>query len=440
MSEASSASLARSEAFQKAFQNLQLQPLVADQDWKNFGVSYNDRCLAELEQLVEDSTESDNQFIFAGHRGCGKSTVLAEFAKMMRDRYFTVFFSIADLIESYSINHINILFTMAVQLMAKAEAEKIAISPSKINAFRNWFKTRTHIEEASVSGEAEVGFDLFGLLKTKLKTDAKMREEIKTEFSKDLRDLIDTINNIATEIRLASGQPILAIIDDLDKLELTQIDEIFYRNLKSLLEPNFIVIYTIPIATIRDTRLKSHLETETSTNIYVMPVLKLFAKNDSHRPDGQPVPNKFQTLLQILHRRVVPDLFAEGVAEKIVLYSGGVNRELIRIAKECCRLMRVELRVQQRRGADISQAQIDQTILQEALDSLRNEMSITLGKSDREILEQTYFNYQPDDPKADEFLNLLHSLYVIEYRNKESWYDVHPLLIDQLRIEQRIGG
>lgn len=80
---------------------------MADQDWKTVGVSYNDRCLAELEQLVEDSTEPDNQFIFAGHRGCGKSTVLAEFAKMMRDRYFTVFFSIADLIESYSINHIN---------------------------------------------------------------------------------------------------------------------------------------------------------------------------------------------------------------------------------------------------------------------------------------------------------------------------------------------
>ncbi|RFP55501.1 MAG: AAA family ATPase [Limnothrix sp. CACIAM 69d] len=439
MSEASSASVARAAAFQKAFQNLQLQPLVADQDWKNFGVSYNDRCLAELEQLVEDSTEPDNQFIFAGHRGCGKSTVLAEFAKMMSDRYFTVFFSIADLIESYSINHINILFTMAVQLMAKAESEKIAISPSKIKAFRNWFKTRTHIEEASVSGEAEVGFDLFGLLKTKLKTDAKMREEIKTEFTKDLRDLIDTINNIATEIQLASGRKILAVIDDLDKLELTQIDEIFYRNLKALLEPNFTVIYTIPIATIRDTRLKSHLETETSTSIYVMPVLKLFAKHDSHRADGQPVPEKFKTLLQILHRRVAPDLLAEGVAEKIVLYSGGVNRELIRIAKECCRLMRVELRVRQRRGKDISQTQIDQSILQEALDSLRNEMSITLGKTDREILEQIYCNYQPDDPKAEAFLEMLHGVYVIEYRNKESWYDVHPLLIDQLRIEQRIG-
>lgn len=440
MPEVSPASAARAAAFQQAFQNLQLQPLVKPEDWEAFGVSYNDRCLMDLEQLVEDSSAPDNQFIFAGHRGCGKSTTLAEFARLMEDRYFTVFFSIADLIENYSINHISILFAMAVQLMAKAEAEKISISPSKIKAFHSWFKKRTRIEEVSVTGEAEAGFDFFGLIKSKLKTDAKMREEIKTEFAQNLRDLLDTINNIATAIRLACDKPILTIIDDLDKLELAQVDEIFYKNLKALLEPNFIVIYTIPIATIRDTRLKSHIETETSTNVQVMPVLKLYAKGDSHRPDAKAVEVHFNTLLEILHRRIPPELFADGVAHTMVLYSGGVNRELIRIAKECCRLMRVELRLRQRRGEDISQAKIDGDILQGALDSLRNEMSITLGKLDREILEQTYLNYQPDDPKQEEFLNLLHSLYVIEYRNRESWYDVHPLLIDQLRLEQRIGG
>jgi hypothetical protein len=440
MPEVSPASVQRAAAFQKAFQNLQLQPLVKTEDWEAFGVSYNDRCLIDLEQRVEDSTAPDNQFIFAGHRGCGKSTTLAEFAKSMDDRYFTVFFSIADLIETYSINHISILFAMAVQLMEKAEAEKISIQPSKIAAFHNWFKKRTRTEEISVSGEGEVGFSLLGLIKSKLKTDAKMREELKTEFAQNLRDLIDTINNIATEIRLACGKPILTIIDDLDKLELAQIDEIFYKSLKALLEPNFIVIYTIPIATIRDTRLKSHIETETSTSVQVMPVLKLYAKGDSRRPEAAPVEVHFNTLLEILHRRIPPELLAEGVAKKIVLYSGGVNRELIRIAKECCRLMRVELRLRQRLGEDISQAQIDGDILQGALDSLRNEMSITLGKLDREILEQTYMDYQPNDPKQEEFLSLLHSLYVIEYRNRESWYDVHPLLIDQLRLEQRIAG
>ncbi|MCE2906602.1 MAG: hypothetical protein LW814_16570 [Anabaena sp. CoA2_C59] len=82
--------------------------------------------------------------------------------------------------------------------------------------------------------------------------------------------------------------------------------------------------------------------------------------------------------------------------------------------------------------------QIDEMILQEALDSLRNDMTITLSKTDREILQQTYTDYRPDDPKQQEFLDLLHNVYVIEYKNTESWYDLHPLIIQQLKLENLI--
>jgi hypothetical protein len=33
---------------------------------------------------------------------------------------------------------------------------------------------------------------------------------------------------------------------------------------------------------------------------------------------------------------------------------------------------------------------------------------------------------------------LLHNLIAIEYRNRESWYDVHPLIVEQLKIEKLI--
>ncbi|MGD1850731.1 MAG: hypothetical protein ACFCBU_09015 [Cyanophyceae cyanobacterium] len=38
------------------------------------------------------------------------------------------------------------------------------------------------------------------------------------------------------------------------------------------------------------------------------------------------------------------DLIEEEVAQRLVLYSGGVNRELIRIAGKCCQLMRLRMR------------------------------------------------------------------------------------------------
>jgi hypothetical protein len=101
-------------------------------------------------------------------------------------------------------------------------------------------------------------------------------------------------------------------------------------------------------------------------------------------------------------------------------------------------LVLVELRKKARKLEPIDDVQIDATILQQALDILRNDMTITLSKTDREILQQTYTNYRPDDPKQQEFLDLLHNVYVIEYRNAESWYDLHPLVIQQLKLEELI--
>jgi hypothetical protein len=98
-------------------------------------VEYGDEWLDDLEQMVLDCSDYNNQLIFAGHRGCGEFTLLAEFAQKLSDHYSTVVFSISDLIETPDINHINILFAIAVQLMAKAEMENIDIEQSQKDAF-----------------------------------------------------------------------------------------------------------------------------------------------------------------------------------------------------------------------------------------------------------------------------------------------------------------
>jgi energy-coupling factor transporter ATP-binding protein EcfA2 len=428
----------RIEAFQTAFRNLQLQPLIEPEEISNFRVEYGDEWLDDLEQMILDCSDYNNQLFFAGHRGCGKSTLLAEFGQRIEDRYFTVFFSIADLIEMDAIDHINILFAIAVQLTAKADDDDIEIEQSKMDGFFNWFKERTRIEESTTKGSGEAKFDLFGLIKLKLQTDNTVRDEIKTKFTKNPRDLIDTLNLIATEVALACGKEIVVIIDDLDKLELKDVEKIFKQNLNILLQPNFIIIYTLPIATIRDGVLKKHIEDAISNRIFVMPVVKLYAKGDSHLPNPQMVPAAMDKLCEILRKRIDSDLLPADIALQVVALSGGVMRELIRIAQECCRLMLVQLRQRQRRQESIDNLQINAAILNQASDILQNDMTITLSRTDREILKQTYINYYPDDPKQQEFLDLLHNIFAIEYRNTKSWYDLHPLVIKQLIQEKMI--
>jgi DNA replication protein DnaC len=109
------------ERFRTAYRNLQLLPLLKEEELNKFYVPYSLNVIDELEQAVEDCSETNNKIIFTGHIGCGKSTLLKKFSEQMKDRFFVVFFSIADLIEMSDINHINILFAIAVQMMSEAD-------------------------------------------------------------------------------------------------------------------------------------------------------------------------------------------------------------------------------------------------------------------------------------------------------------------------------
>jgi hypothetical protein len=91
-----------------------------------------------------------------------------------------------------------------------------------------------------------------------------------------------------------------------------------------------------------------------------------------------------------------------------------------------------------RKNQNIDHVRIDMEILQESLDKSRNDIQLGLSKTDREILVQVYNKYIPENPKEQAFLDLLHTVVAIEYRNHESWYDVHPLIVEQLKIEKLI--
>jgi AAA ATPase domain len=415
--------------FQKAYQNTDLTPLIEPQQLEKFWVEYGREALESLVQLVEDHAAQDAKIIFSGHRGCGKSTLLAEFGRTVGDRYFVTFFSISDLIEMSDVNHINILFAIAVNLMLEAEKQQIEIQKSIKDSFYKWFAKRTRtVIDTPISGEASVGFD-FKLISGKLKTESVIREEIKQEFERNVSDLVGKLNEIAATIQVASQKDVLVIIDDLDKLDLEVVRTIFSDHIKTLFLPGFSIIYTIPVAALRENPLNAMLTTEADDQIVVMPVSKLVAKTE--RRKSKPVYQEaaVDTLCKVLHKRIPTEILAPEIAKQMVLESGGVLRELVRICNRCCRICLREIRRQPER----SDFKIDTAVLTEAIKGLRLDFETTLGKADYAILQTTYQNFLPEDPKAEPFLDLLHGLQVLEYRNDEVWYDVHPIVTDLLR-------
>jgi hypothetical protein len=318
--------------------------------------------------------------------------------------------------------------------MYEAEARRVEIPKSTKDALYKWFATRTKTEEINLEAETSLGFDLLKLITNKLKADAAVRYEIKQEFERKISDLVARTNEIAAVIQVATRKEILIIIDDLDKLELGRVNDIYRDNIKALCQPNLRIIYTIPIAVLRDKFLRPLIETETNDQIVVMPVLKLFEKGKSRQSNAQPLTEAKDLLREILTKRIADNLIKSQTAEQIVLNSGGVLRELIRIANECCRIC---LRLIRRKPGE--KIIIDDEILDKAINSIRNDFAIPLGKIDYEILQTTYKNFIPDDPKQSEFLDLLHGLYILEYRNRQNWYDVHPIVVELLKEQGLIN-
>jgi hypothetical protein len=118
----------------------------------------------------------------------------------------------------------------------------------------------------------------------------------------------------------------------------------------------------------------------------------------------------------------------------MVLKSGGVVRELVRIARECCTECMVQLEIE----PDGDSFKIDDAILTVALRNLRHDFARQIGSDLYDLLVGVYKTAETPDASSDGFVKLLHGLMVLEYENDALWYDVHPIVVDLLKQKKLI--
>jgi nucleoside-triphosphatase THEP1 len=424
------------EIFKQAYRNLDLFPLIDPEPIQAFRVDYGLDTLERLAQVVDDAP-SHGKVIFTGHRGCGKSTLLARFAEKMRpDGYFVVMFSISDMVEMSAVDHVNILYAMAIQLLSRATKQKITIAEKIKQEVLGWTTTeRVSTSSKGVSQELGLGGDLLQFVTAKLKAESGFRDEVKKKYEKQISALVHCIDVIAQSIRDATKKEILIIIDDLDKLDWKLVEEVYKNNINALFQPSLKVVFTIPIAVIRELELRNILYAASGSPIQQMEVAKFFHRAERHEATAVPNAAKLEVFLQVLTRRLPSQYLEPETARAIVLKSGGVMRELVRITRACCS----ECSLLLRQAPERTDVKINADILALALQNLRNEFEVSLGQGRYRILQTTYENAKPEKVNDPAFLELLHRLYLLEYRNDGVWYDVHPIVVDLLKQEQLVA-
>lgn len=154
----------------------------------------------------------------------------------------------------------------------------------------------------------------------------------------------------------------------------------------------------------------------------------------SHNPEAEPVAKTFDVFLKVLSKRLPNDLVEPQTARQMVLKSGGVMRELVRIARECCTECMVQLEIE----PDSDSVKIDDAILTVALRNLRHDFARQIGSDLYDLLAGVYETAETPDASSDGFVKLLHGLMVLEYENDALWYDVHPIMVDLLKQKKLI--
>ena len=86
-----------------------------------------------------------------------------------------------------------------------------------------------------------------------------------------------------------------------------------------------------------------------------------------------------------------------------------------------------------RRDLNDTNIKIDANVLAEAVNKISLDFDSRIGVSEIEILNQIGQSNHPFNPKDQGFLDLLHGLYILEYRNHSLWFDLHPIVRQLLR-------
>ncbi len=416
--------------FQKAYRDLDLFPLIEPEEIEKFRVEYGREVLVRLKQETMASTK-DQKFVFAGHRGCGKSTLLKRFAVEMQPQHFVVFFSIADLIEPSAVTYRNILYAIALKLLSAATQQKIPVAEDIAESLLGWMTT-TRKQKTEETTKAEIGLGIDKLLQMvtlKFQQEQAFRDEIERTYEKNVADLVGKADRIAAAIEITTKKPVLVVIDDLDKLDLPLVEAIYRNNIKVLFSPGFRIVFTIPVSAIQEPQVMGALTSEGIVRPQLFPVSKFFAKADCRNPQAEPITSTLKTFLEVLTKRLPAERIEPETARQMVLKSGGVMRELVRIGRECC----TECMVQMELEPDRTDLTINDEILTVALRNLRNDFARQIGTNLFPVLVEVYKTLNNEDTDGDAFVKLLHGLMVLEYQNDDLWYDVHPIVVNLLR-------
>jgi hypothetical protein len=436
----------------KVLQRLQnaspLDPDPVNENSENFADWYvenlhgqpQDDVIERLKLQVLSSAGARHAYLFTGTIGSGKSTELRRLAFELKNAgQFAAVVNIADYLNPQEPIGLPDLL-MAISLGTwEAAAKVMGVQPETGQRLAWWeslLQSRPEGKDLEISG---------GIVKLKfaLQTNPTYRERMRKYFEASLDELVretntflrTTAENIRVHLHLPPDAKCMLLVDSLEQFGglasagqddqvLSSVIALFNHHSQQLRLDGWSVLYSVPplLQKLAPGIAAIFPRTSYLTSAHVF----LDRKDDIDRATVD------QKLIPLLKKRLgaqAGELFADEVLRDMVVKSGGDLRNLMRIAADAVL-----------EGLANQQFPVSQILLNKVYNVLRRPY-LPLPQDAQQRLAHVREHKEPllqtpaDWPKV---MSDLAAKRILLYLNGTEWYDVHPLLRDEVSAQQKL--
>lgn len=393
--------------------------------WNQF---YTDSKRREIPTMITSFTKKSRGYktLFGGHSGNGKSTELSRFKEdpKISERFTLISFDVSDILNPDDLEIVELLLVIFLEVCENAKKNQMQINDDLSKRFEKmvgYFHKTLEISSESKKSFRTV-LDIKPSMINRIKAEYDFRNTIRETYRPRLNELIILINDllqVLTELFNSERTPMI-IVDGLDRMSVKKARKLFVEDGQNIaLIKNASMLLTIPISLIHT---NDHgLIEGTIGPITVFKNLSL--KTRKGQEDEETVRNK-NILKDFVSRRMELSLIDPEALDLAIGYSGGVFRTLMDLISFAAVL-----------AETFENKKITTEDMKESVKEAKTKKSRPLIRKHWEMLDEVKknkgFRYSGLEEEARR--ELLQNLLILEYMNGGVWYDINPLLEDDLQ-------
>ena len=399
------------------------EPLM-NKELEEFYVRREDSPVDTLVNLLEMDDDAA-QYLVAGHRGGGKTTELRRLEERCRADYTVVWVDTDTALDKFNIGHAEVAVLIGMQVVQRLADVGWKLPKKLEKELLESLKKITYQDKATGGGELQLP-KLFQDLGAQLKVGFQRETTRTLEVKPVLGEIINKVNEIIAAAQRETNK-LLVIVDGLDRKEYSIALEMFSSSL--LTDIHCHIVYAIPIALRYSPSFKQPMES--FNKCLDLSNIGVFKCDEMARPTTNPDNVGRHILKEVVQKRLAKlgnayaNLVEPDALDLLGEKSGGVMRELVRLARTACEV-----------AVNKQASKIDRAIAEEAVRLEHQTYTIEdYHFPELKAVHRTgkLTSNEFDSPKHGRIVicnELLHYKLVLGYNDKKygRWFDVNPML------------